>query len=156
MKTEIRNLNKKDIPTCIDIVLQTEAGLNAEEAKQLMERSLVEGIKPLNPDYYVLLLDGEIVGVSGLYYDYEDPFDIFWMDYFAVLPKFQRQGYGTEMLKNLETICEGKKARMLCVFTNNKKGALSFYKKNGFQVCGEIKNYYSDGSNRTWLYKNLK
>jgi ribosomal protein S18 acetylase RimI-like enzyme len=155
MKMEIRKLDEKDILACVDIILQTEAGSNSEEAKQLMERSLVEGIKPLNPDYYVLLLDNEIIGISGLYYDYEDPSDIFWMDYFAISPKFQRQGYGTEMFKNLEAICKDKKARMLCVFTNNKKGALNFYEKNGFQICGEIKNYYSDDSNRTWLYKNL-
>ena len=150
---KIRNLNIKDISTCVKIAIETEASSSRSEAKKIMEYSLVPGIKPLNPNYYVLELDKEIIGVSGLYYDYEDPKDIMWMDYFAVKPKFQRNGYGTIMLKNLEHICKKKKVRRLCVFTD-KKGALEFYKKNKFKVCGEIKNYYGKKP-RIWMSKIL-
>ena len=118
-----------------------------------MEYSLAPGIKPLNPNYYVLFLNNKIIGVSGLYYDYEDPKDIMWMDYFAVLPEFQRHGYGTKMLENLEKICKKRKTRMLCVFTD-KEGALKFYKINGFKVCGKIENYYGKKP-RIWMYKIL-
>jgi GNAT superfamily N-acetyltransferase len=155
MKIRIKNLDKKDIPTCVRIILQTGAGCNTGEIKKIMEYSLVKGIKPLNPNYYLLLLDDKIIGVSGLYYDYEDPADIMWMDYFAVSPKFQRHGYGTKMLKNLEKICATKKIRRLCVFTGNNP-AVKFYQKSGFQICGKIKDYYSKNKDRTWLCKNLK
>jgi len=154
METEIKLLNKDGIPACVEIILQTKAGSNPEEVKKVLELSLAENIEPLNPDYYVLWLNDEIIGISGLYYDYEDPIDILWMDYFAILPKFQRQGYGTKMLNNLERICGNKKVRMLCVFTD-KDGALNFYKKSGFEICGEIKNYYPENKPRIWLYKNL-
>lgn len=155
MKLEIKNLNKKDIPACLRIIAKTEVSSNIKEAKRIMEYSLARGIKPLNPNYYVLKLNDEIIGVSGLYYDYEDPTDIMWMDYFAVLPKYQEQGYGIKMFKNLKKICKNKNVRILCVFTDNKK-KLNFYRKNGFKVCGEIKNYYSRGVDRIWLYKTLK
>ncbi|MCX6721731.1 MAG: GNAT family N-acetyltransferase [Candidatus Staskawiczbacteria bacterium] len=151
---KIRNLKKEDINQCLKIVLETEASSSKKEAKKVMEYSLAPGIKPLNPNYYVLVLDNKIIGVSGLYYDYEDPKDIMWMDYFAVSPKFQRRGYGTEMLNNLTGICEKKKVRMLCVFTD-KDGALAFYQNNGFKIAGKIENYY-DQKPRIWLYKNLK
>ena len=88
-----------------------------------------------------------------MYYDYEDPKDVLWMDYFAVSPKFQRRGYGKKMLNNLEKICEKKKIKMLCVFTD-KDGAINFYKKNGFKIYGKIENYYGNRP-RVWLYKIL-
>lgn len=150
---KIKNLNKKDISACVKIALETEASSSGKEAKKIMEYSLAPGIKPLNPNYYVLFLNNKIIGVSGLYYDYEDPKDIMWMDYFAVLPEFQRHGYGTKMLKNLEKICKKRKTRMLCVFTD-KEGALKFYKINGFKVCGKIENYYGKKP-RIWMYKIL-
>jgi len=150
---KIRSLNKKDIPECLKIVLETKASSSRLEAKKIMEYSLATGIKPLNPNYYVLEFDGKIIGVSGLYYDYEDPKDIMWTDYFAVSPKFQRMGYGQKMLDNLLNICKNKKIKKLCVFTD-KKGALKFYKKNGFKVAGKINNYYGKLP-RVWLYKIL-
>jgi len=153
MEFKIKNLRKEDISACLKIVLETGASSAKNEAKKVMENSLVPGIKPLNPNYYVLVLDEKIIGVSGLYYDYEDPKDIMWMDYLAVKPEFQRQRYGTEMLENLENICMKNKVRMLCVFTD-KQGALEFYKNNGFIICGKIENYYGNKP-RVWLYKNL-
>ncbi len=153
MSLIIRNLNKKDIPACLKIVLETEASSNGKEARKVMELSLAPGIKPLNPNYYVLELDGKIIGISGLYYDYEDPKDIMWMDYFAVSPEFQRSGYGTKMLENLENICKKKKVRLLCVFTD-KTVAFEFYERNGFETCGKIENYYGDKP-RIWMRKLL-
>jgi GNAT superfamily N-acetyltransferase len=151
---KIRSLNKKDISNVLKIVLETKASTNKNEAKKIMELSLVPGIKPLNPNYYVLVLDDEIIGISGLYYDYEDPKDVLWMDYFAVKPELQRKGYGTKLLENLIDICKRKKVRRLCVFTDNN-GAIEFYKKNGFRACGKIDNYYGIRKPRTWLYKKL-
>lgn len=154
MNLIIRDLKKEDIPAALKIALETGASCNALEARKVMEMSLVPGISPLNPDYYVLVLNNEIIGISGLFYDYEDPKDVFWMDYFAVKPDLQKHGYGTKMLENLVRICKGKKARMLCVFTDNKN-ALKFYKHNGFKVCGKIKDYYAEGKSRIWLFKKL-
>ena len=73
MSLKIRNLNKKNIPACLKVVLETGASSSRSEAKKVMEFSLAPGIKPLNLNYYVMLLDNKIIGVSGLYYDYEDP-----------------------------------------------------------------------------------
>ena len=150
----IRDLKKGDIPAALKIALETKASCSESEARKVLEMSLEPGITPLNPNYYVLVLSGEIIGISGLFYDYEDPEDIFWMDYFAVKPDLQKRGYGTKMLENLVRICKEKKARMLCVFTDNKN-ALNFYKHNGFKVCGKINNYYEKGKPRIWLRKSL-
>ncbi len=154
METKIKNLNKKDIPACLKIIFRTGVSSSRAEAKKVMHFSLAPGIKPFNPNYYTLWLDDKIIGVSGLYHDYEDPKNIMWMDYFAVLPEYQKQGHGTKMLENLENICKKGKVKMLCVFTD-KEGALEFYQKKGFKICGRIENYYNKGKPRVWLFKKI-
>ncbi len=155
METNIRLFKKGDIKACVDIILKTGAGSNKKEVQKLLGLSLKSGISFINPDYYVLNSDKKIIGISGLYYDYEDPKDILWMDYFAVLPEFQNQGLGTKMLKNLEAICLKKGARMLCVFAETQQ-AINFYQKNGFEICGRINNYYGQDRPRVWLSKLIK
>ncbi len=154
MILKIKSLKKEDIKEVLNIALKTGASCNRKEAQKIMSFSLAPGIKPFNPNYYVLTLSGKIIGISGLYYDYEDPDDVMWMDYFAVEPEFQRQGYGTKLLENLVEICKRKKVRMLCVFTDNP-GALKFYRINGFKVCGKINNYYGNKP-RIWMNKTIK
>ena len=154
MKIKIRSLNKKDIPDCLKIISETKVSSNLKEARKIMDFSLAPGIKPLNPNYYVLELDKKIIGISGLYYDYEDPKDIMWMDYFAVSPALQRQGWGKKMLQNLEGICKKRKTRILCVFAETKQ-ALSFYKKHKFKIFGRLNNYYGKNRHRIWLYKKV-
>jgi ribosomal protein S18 acetylase RimI-like enzyme len=154
MKTEIEILKKKDIPTCLKIILETKIGGNKKEAEKVIKLSLKRGISPLNPNYYILKLDRKVIGISGLYYDYEDPEDVFWIDYFAVSPKFQNQGFGTIMIKNLEKICRERNVRLLCVFTETKD-ALKFYEKNGFKIAGRIDNYYGKDRPKIWLSKKV-
>ena len=154
MKTKIGLLKKKDIPAVIKIILETKAGTNKKDVQKLLDLSLKKGVGFINPAYYVLFLDKKIIGVSGLYYDYEDPKDIFWMDYFAVSPAFQRQGFGAIMLKNVEKICKNKKARMLIVFAETNQ-AVNFYQKNGFKIFGKLENYYGPNRPRIWLSKFL-
>lgn len=155
MNTKIRLLTKEDIPEAARIILETKAGCNKEEVEKLLHLSLKKGVSFLNPDYYVLLLDENPVGISGLYYDYEDPKDILWMDYFAVSQKFQRHGFGTLMLEHLEKICREKKVKRLCVFAETEQ-ALSFYDKNGFKIFGRLDDYYGNGRPRIWLSKIIE
>ena len=63
----------------------------------------------------------------------------------GVLPSRQKEGIGNTLLEsfinNLKSIST--------VFLEVKKTnfpAIRLYKKNGFNVCGERKNYYRDGS----------
>ncbi len=150
---KIKKLAKKDIKDCLKIILETRASTNIIEATWLMRRS-IKKTSPIKSEYWVLTLGRKVVGVSGLYSDYEDPKSVKWLDYLAVTPKLQRRGYGTMMLKNLEKICRRRKIRLLCVYTDNKK-ALYFYLKNKFSMLGKINNYYEHNTPRIWLYKKL-
>ena len=151
---KIKKLERKDINDSLKIIIETRAATKKKEAKWLMELSLKKGFHALKPAYYILFKDDKIIGVSGLYQDYEDPDTVRWLDYLAVTPKLQREGYGTVMLKNLENICKKEKVNTLCVFTDNQK-AINFYKKNKFKIFGKIKNYFSHSDSKVWLYKKL-
>jgi len=155
MEIKIRALKKEDISEYVKLILRTKAGSNRKEIEKIIKNSLEKGIKPLNPDYFVLTISGKIAGISGLYYDYEDPADVLWIDYFAVLPEFQRQGLGTTMLENLEKICQKKKTRLLCVFTETEE-SLKFWRKNGFEIFGRIDDYYAKDRPKIWLSKEIK
>jgi ribosomal protein S18 acetylase RimI-like enzyme len=154
METKIRLLTKKDISDAARIILETKAGLNKGEVEKLLFFSLKKGVSFLNPDYYVLLFGEKPIGVSGLYYDYEDPKDILWMDYFAVSSEFQRHGFGTLMLENLEKVCREKKVKRLCVFAETGQ-AVNFYEKNGFKIFGRLEDYYGKGRPRIWLSRTI-
>jgi len=149
----LKKLEKKHIRASLKIIVETRAATKEKEARWLMNRSLGKGKHDLKPAYYILLKDGVVIGVSGLYQDYEDPNSVRWLDYLAVTPKLQRQGYGTKMLKNLESICKKEKVKTLCVFTDNQK-AINFYKKHKFQIFGKIADYFPHAG-KTWLYKKL-
>lgn len=151
---KIKKLEKKHINDCLCVIVETRAGTKEKEARWLMERSLKKKEQIVKPSYYVLLKDDKVVGISGLYQDYEDPETVRWLDYLAVTPKLQRLGFGTKMLKNLEQICKKEKVKTLCLFTNNQK-AINFYKKNKFATLGKINNYFAPGGFKAWMYKKL-
>ena len=151
---KIQKLKEEDISDCLKIVVETRAACNRDEAKWLMELSLKKLRHVLKPEYHVLFEAGKLIGISGLYQDYEDPETARWLDYLAVTPRKQRLGHGTMMLENLETICRKKKVEHLCVFTDNQK-AINFYTKHGFEIVGKIDHYFSQSEPKVWLCKKL-
>lgn len=149
----IKKLEKKHIPESLKIITETRVTTNRSEVRWLMDLSIKKSDHDLKPAYYVLLDNDKVVGISGLYQDYEDPKTVRWLDYLAVMPGLQRRGYGTKMFKNLENVCRKQKVKIICVFTDNQK-AINFYKKNKLKVFGKIKNYFPHAA-KVWLYKKL-
>ena len=63
----------------------------------------------------------------------------------GVLPSRQKEGIGSIILKDFLN----KLKNISTVFLEVKKSnfsAINLYRKNGFRICGERKNYYKDGS----------
>lgn len=58
-----------------------------------------------------------------------------WIYHLAIDPDYQNMGYGTALLKKVETALKGRKATKILFWVDrlNLK-ARSFYKKNGFKV----------------------
>ena len=62
--------------------------------------------------------------------------------YIVVDPKYRRKGIATRLIEELYKI-DGIKHVMLEVSKENT-GAIEFYKKQGFNILREIKNYYDN------------
>jgi ribosomal protein S18 acetylase RimI-like enzyme len=150
---KFKKLEKNNIAAGLKIITKTHATSKRKEATYFLNLSLKRGTCLVRLTYYVLLKDDKVIGISGLYQDYEDPNSVRWLDYLAVDPKFQRIGYGTIILKNLEEICKKEKVKLICVFTDNKK-AINFYRKNKFKIFGKINDYFPN-ADKVWLYKKL-
>ena len=64
---------------------------------------------------------------------------------FGVLPTRQKKGIGTMLLKSFLKDIDMISSVFLEVKKSNFQ-AISLYKKNGFKILSERKNYYKDGS----------
>lgn len=67
---------------------------------------------------------------------------------FAVESKVRGQGYGSRLLKYFVTSCSKSGIRVINLeVRKSNEVAMYFYRKQGFQVVEEMKNYYADGEN---------
>lgn len=65
----------------------------------------------------------------------------------AVHPDYRRQGYGSKLLDYVIAKAKDFNARSRRIeleVREDNLGAISFYKKNGFEMDGRRKGYYSD------------
>ncbi|MCR5809046.1 MAG: GNAT family N-acetyltransferase [Clostridiales bacterium] len=92
-----------------------------ENRREYLEKKLAAGAKAF------LLTDEKPVGLVCVTGDLIE--DLY------VLPEKQRQGYGTEILRFAEGICEGKPR--LTILENND-GAKRLYEREGFRKTGRI------------------
>jgi diamine N-acetyltransferase len=99
-----------------DAVPQTQSWMQVgdqDNAEGSMLSALTEGVLPPTQDrsraYFRLQSirmdrSGELIGFLGFYHGFPEA-DIFWINTVTFHPKYQRQGYGTELLKGLmETV----------------------------------------------------
>lgn len=61
----------------------------------------------------------------------------------AVIPEFQRQGYGKKLINYLFTHYSGKYSRMI-VGTGDVPSTLGFYKSCGFDYSHRIENFFTE------------
>ena len=68
---------------------------------------------------------------------------VFELQNIAVLPEYQRRGYGRKLVKHLVDSSKGR-AKVLMVGTGDSPMTLPFYQQCGFVFSHRIKNYMAD------------
>ncbi len=86
--------------------------------------------------FYVIKDQDELIGYIS-FKQHEDCYDIYNI---LVIKKYQRQGYGTMLIKRLQH------NDIYLEVNKRNKNAINLYKKLSFKVVRTIKNYYNDGS----------
>jgi RimJ/RimL family protein N-acetyltransferase len=99
--------------------------------------------KPLEYwEVFLLRAEAQIIGVSGLYRRPETPSDVCWLGWFAIRPKFRRQGFGTAAIHQLSYLARNGSSTELWVYTgSNDNIARTFYLSLGFEILGSASNY---------------
>ena len=75
----------------------------------------------------------------------------------AVLPRHRKKSYGKVLMDELHAnaMAKGMDTVILEVRKSNRM-AVSFYEKQGFSVCGEIKKFYSNGEDAYKMMRVLR
>lgn len=74
----------------------------------------------------------------------------------AIAPDFRKQGIGNMLIKHMANECATKGCKKVFLEVNEKNSnAYSLYKKNGFYVISQRKNYYGKGENALIMVNEL-
>jgi len=82
---------------------------------------------------YICYHNGNIIGNCDLFIDN----GVAKIEDFAVIPKYQRNGYGTTILKALIDIAIKENCHLIYLVTDEDDTAKGMYQKNGFNKIGE-------------------
>ena len=82
--------------------------------------------------------ENKLVGVGRLQFENNSTTRIRYM---AVDPKYRNQGIGSQILKKLEKIANNHNADTCWLYA--RETAISFYKKNGYEIKGQTKSELS-------------
>ena len=86
---------------------------------------------------FLIQSDQEIVGVSGLYRHPGSPKHLCWLGWFAIRPKFRRQGFGSAAIHAIVDYARTMSCKELWVYTGfSDEIAKSFYLSQGFEFLG--------------------
>ena len=96
-------------------------------------------------DYWQVFLvraKSDVVGVSGLYRQPGMPSHVCWLGWFAIRPRFRRQGFGSAAIHQLCGTARNAAFKELWVYTGSQDDvARTFYIRLGFEVLGQAQDY---------------
>lgn len=136
--------------------------MTSEEIKQMDlgfdELSLEEGVELESSDRlsFVALKGNSFIGCSsGLAYKNGGNYSgwFFLTDLF-VGKEYRSKGLGSKLLKAIEEKAVSMGIKHIWLWTSGYK-ALKFYQREEYKKFTEMENWYSDGSSRVGLRKNL-
>lgn len=136
--------------------------MTSEEIKQMDtgfdQLSLEEGIAIESSDQFTFVaLDGNtFIGCSsGLAYKNGENYSgWFYLTDLFVEKEYRSKGLGSKLLKSIEEQAVTIGIKHIWLWTSGYK-ALKFYHRQGYKKFTELENWYSDGSSRVGLRKNL-
>lgn len=107
------------------------------------------GARWQNADNFAVLEEEGIAAVFSLRREVQA-----FVLYFLLIRKSeQRKGIGTAIIKFAAAQAKKSGASFIRVDAYYGKGAILFYKKQGFKICGRVRYYEEYGDDQVFLYK---
>ena len=155
----IRLTSAEDKSTILNILKETSIFKQEEIriADELIDTFLSS---PENPDYQFYSWVDSSDSVSGFLcfgttHIAKGTYDLYWL---VVSPRSQGKGVGRDMLLFVEDKVRQERGRLIIVETSSTDDyntARRFYRKNGFDQVGNIKDYYVPGDDLVIYAKYL-
>lgn len=142
----IRHFNESDIPALLDLVAQIASSEDlAESARIQFSNELVnhdhEGIR------FVATVDGVVVGTLGCTSGPIPSMQALWADWLIVDSGYRRYGIASLLYSKIEEYACEQGRRYLCLDIGNidqERAAYMFHLGNGFQIVGQLPDYWGD------------
>ncbi|MEJ2568585.1 MAG: GNAT family N-acetyltransferase [candidate division WOR-3 bacterium] len=131
-------------------LLRLNSKLNPDENENIFRNDVT------NPKTRVLVAekDGKILGFVSASFPYWDRVAI--IQHLIVKKEHRGHGIGTALLKEIISLCESEKMKIVTVQTAlwNQK-AIQLYKKLGFIPTAVFPDYIGEGNDMVWMERKL-
>lgn len=154
----IREMAEEDLDAVVSIISRCMGKEDAFYAKRGFVKYFSKNKTDPYSRYWVSCSNGTVIGVIGLNQDDDEKDDIFWVGWFAIVPKRQRIGIGSKLFTFMENVAIKQGARILYVNTSSDssyKKACAFYKKQKFIQEARLSDYYEEGEDNIIFSKKL-
>ncbi len=156
----LRPMEEADIGRAVSLICRA---MNADEggyAAQTLHLHFTSRKSGVDDGRFLYVLgDGiKIAGVAGLHHGPWGPPENVWLSWFALDPRFQRQGLGSAMLQAV--IREARRSHFMNLYietysTPEFARARKFYRAHGFRQVGHIQSIMPTGGDAVVFYKSL-
>ncbi len=117
--------------------LTLQASLESNNFLELYKKENIDSMK-----YFVGKVDGEVIGLIGVYTERDDKSQSAWLGWFCVDENFRGLGYGKNLLDfAILQVKEKKSLKLYCYDSKEYEVALAMYKKYGFSEYKREDNY---------------
>lgn len=101
---------------------------------------------------FVAFEDGQVVGIAVMHI----ALGTAELDYIYVKPEYQGKGVAKQLFFTVEATAQSEGAEGLRLnVTEGNERAINFYKKQGMQRVGAVKNYFSNGKVQEFYWKKI-
>lgn len=107
--------------------------------KQLAEMKEIDRYK-----FFSIKIEEKVAGYVILY----DSVDVWEIMKIAVSKEYRRKGIGEKLIKYIFSLIQ---MPIMLEVRENNKGAIEFYRKNGFEQIATRKNYYTDTGEAAYI-----
>ena len=107
--------------------------------KQLAEMKEIDRYK-----FFIIKIEEKVAGYVILY----DSVDVWEIMKIAVSKEYRRKGIGEKLIKYIFSLIQ---MPIMLEVRENNKGAIEFYRKNGFEQIATRKNYYTDTGEAAYI-----
>lgn len=90
--------------------------------------------------WFLVYVNDKPVGCCGLY-SLNRSVDELWLAWFGLIPEYRNHGIGSKCLDYLEKISKTLGCKVLRSYVDKEGKPLEFYRRNGFNVNGTVKEF---------------